>query len=168
MSVLADGAKWIWDQAARRFVDQDAEWVVDVYHVMLYLFAAAAALGTDAAKDWVGQRMIELIQMGGPRFIRHLHGTGPPDASRATAEAWNKLLNYLSDNCDSLWYGQRLGQGLLIGSGLIEGAGKNTLARRLKINSARWRVRRAERMGAIRCLQYSGLWEAYWDGKQAA
>jgi hypothetical protein len=77
-------------------------------------------------------------------------------------------LNYLSDNRDSLWYGQRLKEGLPIGSGLIEGGGKNTLAKRLKINSARWRVRRAERMGAIRCLQYSGMWEIYWNSKTAA
>jgi hypothetical protein len=168
MSVLADGAKWIWDQAARRFIDQNVQWVVDVYHVMLYLFATAAALGTKPAEQWVGKRIIELIEMGGPRFIEHLKNTGPPEASAETGEAFNKLLNYLNDNRDSLWYGRRLMDGLPIGSGLIEGAGKNTLARRLKINSARWRVRRAERMGAIRCLQYSGMWEIYWESKQAA
>jgi hypothetical protein len=167
-SVIADGAKWIWDQAAKRFGDQDAQWVVDVYHVMLYLFAAAAALGPEAAKQWVHGRVIELIEKGGPKFIEHLKGIGPPDASAATTEAWAKLLNYLRDNRDSLWYGRRLQEGLPIGSGLIEGAGKNTLARRLKINSARWRIRRAERMGAIRCLQYSGLWESYWESKLAA
>src|SRR5205085_4354019 len=95
--------------------------------------------------------------------------TGPPGpASAASASAWDKLLNYLDDNRDSLWYGRRLAEGLPIGSGLIEGGGKNTLARRLKINSARWRVRRAERMGAIRCLQYSGMWEPYWESKRAA
>jgi hypothetical protein len=165
MSVIADGAKWIWDQAARRFASPNVQWVVDVYHVMLYLFAAAAALGTDAAEQWVGKRVIELIEMGGPRFIECLNNTGPPDPSPETAQAWGKLLGYLTDNCDSLWYGKRLEQGLAIGSGLIEGGGKNTLARRLKINSARWRIRRAERMGAIRCLQYSGLWEIYWDSK---
>jgi hypothetical protein len=168
MSVIADGAKWIWDQAAKRFAGQNAQWVVDVYHVMLYLFAAAKALGTAEAEQWVGRRIIELIEMGGPGFIEHLNAMGPPDASQATAEAWNKLLNYLNDNRDSLWYGQRLQKGLPIGSGLIEGGGKNTLVRRLKINSARWRIRRAERMGAIRCLQYSGLWENYWDSKIAA
>jgi hypothetical protein len=176
MSVIADGAKWIWDQAARRFTGQNVQWVVDVYHVMLYLFAAAAALEARAAEQWVGQRIIELIEMGGPKFIEHLKSTSPPgvspverpQASAATHEAWNKLLNYLNDNRDSLWYGQRLQDGLPIGSGLIEGGGKNTLARRLKINSARWRVRRAERMGAIRCLQYSGMWETYWNSKQAA
>jgi hypothetical protein len=168
ISILADGAKWIWDQAAKRFKDHPMQWVVDVYHVMLYLFAPAAALGTEAAKAWVGQRVIELIEMGGPKFIEHLKASGPPEASPATAEAWRKLLGYLTDNRDSLWYGQRLKEGLPIGSGLIEGAGKNTLARRLKINSARWRIRRAERMGAIRCLQYSRLWEPYWESKLAA
>ncbi len=168
ISVIADGAKWIWDQAAKRFKDQTAEWVVDVYHVMLYLFAATSALGKEAAETWVGERVIELIEMGGPKFIEHLNTTGPPDASAATAEAWAKLLRYLTDNRDSLWYGERLKKGLPIGSGLIEGGGKTTLARRLKINSARWRIRRAERMGAIRCLQYSGLWETYWESKKAA
>ena len=168
ISVIADGAKWIWDQAARRFKGRPMQWVVDVYHVMLYLYAAASALGKEAAKAWVRQRVIELIEMGGLKFIEHLKSTGPPDASAATAQAWGKLLDYLSDNRDSLWYGQRLKEGLPIGSGLIEGAGKTTLARRLKINSARWRIRRAERMGALRCLQYSDLWETYWDSKQAA
>ena len=168
VSVIADGAKWIWEQAAKRFAGRPVQWVVDVYHVMLYLFAAASALGQEAAEAWVGRRVIELIEMGGPKFIEHLKATGPPDASAATAQAWAKLLDYLTDNRDSLWYGQRLKEGLPIGSGLIEGAGKTTLARRLKINSARWRIRRAERMGALRCLQYSGLWESYWDSKQAA
>jgi len=168
LSVIADGAKWIWDQAAKRFSGPDVQWVVDVYHVMLYLFAAAATLGEHAAKRWVGQRVIELIEMGGPRFIEHLRATGPPDPSPTAAAAWAKLLNYLSENRDSLWYGRRLRQGLPIGSGLIEGGCKNALGKRLKINSARWRVRRAERMGALRCLQYSGMWEAYWESKAAA
>lgn len=168
LSVLADGARWIWEQAAKRFTGRDVQWVVDVYHLMLYLFAAAAALGAEGARRWAGRRVVELIEMGGPRFIEHLHATGPPDPTPATAEAWAKLLHYLGENRDSLWYGKRLEQGLPIGSGLIEGGAKNVLGKRLKINSARWRVRRAERMGAIRCLQYSGLWEVYWDSKLAA
>ncbi len=176
LSVIADGAKWIWDQAAKRFSGPDVQWVVDVYHVMLYLFAAAATLGEAAARQWVRQRIIELIEMGGPRFIEHLQAIGPPGVSSVeppapsptTAAAWTKMLNYLRDNRDSLWYGRRLAEGLPIGSGLIEGGCKNTLGKRLKINSARWRIRRAERMGAIRCLQYSGMWEAYWESKKAA
>jgi hypothetical protein len=168
LSILADGARWIWEQAAKRFTGQEVQWVVDIYHLMLYLFAAAAALGTKGAEQWVDQRIVELIEMGGPKFIEHLQTTGPPDPTPASADAWAKLLHYLGENRDSLWYGKRLEAGLPIGSGLIEGGAKNTLGKRLKINSARWRVRRAERMGAVRCLQYSGLWEIYWESKLVA
>lgn len=166
LSVIADGARWIWGQAAKRFTGPDVQWVVDVYHVMLYLHAAVAGWSKEEAEKWTGQRVIELIEKGGPGFIEHLQKTGPPDASAGAA--WSKLLKYLEDNRDSLWYEKRLQEGLPIGSGLIEGGGKSTLARRLKINSARWRIRRAERMGAIRCLQYSGMWETYWESKRVA
>lgn len=166
LSIIADGAVWIWNQAAKRFKGQDVQWVVDVYHLMLYLHGAVVTRGTAAAKEWVGRKVIELIERGGPGFIEHLRQTGPPEP--LALEGWNKLLNYLEENRDSLWYGRRLKEGLPIGSGLIEGGGKNTLAKRLKINSARWRIRRAERMGAIRCLQYSRLWETYWNSKIAA
>lgn len=167
LSAIADGAKWIWDQVAKRFTGPDVQWVVDIYHLMLYLYAAAATLGADAAEKWVDQNVIELINRGGPMFIESLKTAGPPSLAPGANEAWAKLLNYLNDNKDSLWYGQRLKDGLPIGSGLIEGGGKNILAKRLKINSARWRVRRAERMGALRCLQYSRLWDAYWQSKAA-
>lgn len=174
LSVIADGAKWIWGQAALRFTGPDVQWVVDIYHVMLYLHAAVTHWDKEAARTWTAQRVVELIEMGGPKFIEHLQAIGPPQAGEgstgqgADSPAWGKLLSYLQDNRDSLWYGDRLKQGLPIGSGLIEGGGKSTLAKRLKINSARWRVRRAERMGALRCLQYSGMWETYWESKIAA
>jgi hypothetical protein len=168
LSILADGAKWIWDQAAKRFRGKEVQWVVDIYHVMLYLFAAAGTMSVKAAEQWVGERVIELIEMGGPKFIEHLKGIGPPDQTPAIAAAWEKLIHYLDQNRDSLWYGRRLQEGLPIGSGLIEGGAKNILGKRLKLNNARWRVRRAERMGAIRCLQYSGMWETYWESKWAA
>jgi len=177
LSVLADGARWIWEQAAKRFdglgsAARGVEWVVDVYHLMLYLhaFASAAYPGDAAAAGaWARARVVELIELGGPAFIARLEGLGPgPDPPAAAAAAWGKLLKYLRDNRDSLWYGERLTRGQPIGTGLIEGGCKNIIAARLKLNSARWRVRRAERMGAIRCLQYSDLWGMYWAPMTAA
>ena len=179
LSVIADGAKWIWAQAARA-VHRPARAVGGGRVSRAAVPARRGACLGEKAKRWAGERVVELIERGGPEFIEHLRRIGPPSppscgsasSSGATgageSDAWCKLLSYLEDNRDSLWYGQRLEQGLPIGSGLIEGGGKSTLARRLKINSARWRVRRAERMGAIRCLQYSGLWESYWESKHAA
>lgn len=73
-------------------------------------------------RGWVGQRVIELIEMVTPRLIQHVKQTSPPDLR--AVEAWNELLNYLEENPDSLWYGRRLQEGLPISSGLIEGGGK--------------------------------------------
>lgn len=66
-----------------------------------------------------------------------------------------------------MWYRDRLAAGRPIGSGLIEGCCKTVIAARLKINSARWVPRRAERMGHLRCLQYSDLWDNYWNSRAA-
>ena len=62
------------------------------------------------------------------------------------------------------WNAARLAQGRSIGSGLVEGACKQVIGRRLKQTGARWRVRRVERMAALCAVQASGQWAAYWAG----
>ncbi len=172
LSVLADGAKWIWDEAAKRFkFVADVEWCVDVFHVSEHLHACAARMfgpQTPGARLWAATRIERLMEAQGPAFIEQLHAERAAAANDAgRVEALQVLIGYLSANRDSLWYRTRLARGKPIGSGLIEGACKNTIGARLKINNPRWRVRRAERMGTLRCLQYSDLWNAYWLSKTA-
>lgn len=81
------------------------------------------------------------------------------------AEALDGLIASPSANRDRPGYRTRLAPGKPIGTGLIEGACENTIGARLEINNPRRRVRRAERMGTLRCLQYSDLWNAYWLSK---
>ena len=169
LSVLGDGARWIWDEAAKRFkAIVNVDWVVDVYHVSQHVNDCGKKMfgvGTPQARQWSTQRVEELIEMEGPRFIERLKecraATGEPDAQQAL----DALINYLSENRNSLWYRTRLAEGLPIGSGLIEGTCKNMIGKRLKLNNARWRVRRAENMAALRCLHYSKLWEPYWESR---
>lgn len=167
LSVIADGAKWIWEQAGKRLGSQ-AQWVVDIYHVSEHLHACSKVLHGegDAARDWARRRLMYLLEHNGVELVRAL------ELERlawqgAAGLALEKLLNYLRDNQDRMWYRDRLAAGLPIGSGLIEGACKTVVGARLKINSARWRIRRAERMGALRCLEYSNLWNRYWETKAA-
>jgi hypothetical protein len=168
LSVLGDGAKWIWDEAAKRFkMILNVDWVVDVYHVSEHIHGCAQKMfgvKGPGAKDWAESRLQELIHMEGPKFIQSLRQLRAAQEPKAQ-EPLDNLIDYLSDNCDSLWYRTRLAEGLPIGSGLVEGTCKNMIGKRLKQNSPRWRVRRAENMAALRCLHYSDLWEAYWDSK---
>jgi hypothetical protein len=165
LSVIADGAKWIWEQAGLRLPGANAQWVVDVYHVSEHLHACGKALLGEGkpARQWANQRLMELLERGGPGFIEELKRLADQPIYQQKPEALDRLLCYLRDNRDRMWYRQRLEAGRVIGSGLIEGGCKSVLGARLKINSARWRVQRAERMGHLRCLQYSNLWETYWD-----
>jgi len=172
LSVLGDGARWIWDEAAKRFtMILKVDWVVDVYHVGEHVHGCAQkmfGMNSPQAKQWGMARVEELIEMEGPRFIGHLHEHRAAATDPKSREALDGLIGYLEQNRDSLWYRRRLAEGLPIGSGLVEGTCKNVVGKRLKLNSARWRVRRAEHMAALRCLHYSKLWEPYWAAKPTA
>lgn len=169
LSVLADGARWIWDQAAKRLPKHNTSWCVDVYHVSQHLHACAKAMFGEGAeaRAWAEQRLGTALSRNGPGLIERLKRERETAARANSTKASDQLIGYLEDNRDSLWYRDRLREGKPIGSGLIEGCCKTAIAARLKINSARWRVRRAERMGALRCLEYSGLTRAYWQPRAA-
>jgi len=92
---------------------------------------------------------------------------GPGWRSGRRREALRRLLAYPSGNADRMWCHDRLARGRSVGSGLVEGCCKTAIAARLKINSARWVPRRAERMGHLRRLQYSDLWSSYWTSRAA-
>jgi hypothetical protein len=172
LSVLADGARWIWDEAAKRFkMIVNVEWVVDVYHVSEHIHGCAQQMfgvKTPQASQWAQLRLEELIGMEGPAFIESLWRLHVTLQGPTATNALSSLINYLTENRDSLWYRTRLAEGLPIGSGLVEGTCKNMIGKRLKQNSPRWCVDRAENMAALRCLHYSDLWQAFWDYRQGS
>lgn len=169
LSVIADGAKWIWIEAAKRFVGPDTQWIVDIFHISEHLHDCGKQMLGESpmARQWAQAQLERLIEIEGPRFIEVLDRQIADAQGPEARQALEPLRSYLNDNRDSLWYATRLAMGLPIGSGLIEGACKSTIGARLKINSARWRVRRAERIGALRCLEYSGQWNEFWQERAA-
>lgn len=167
LSVIADGAPWIWEQARQRLSPQ-ASWCVDVYHVSEDLHRCAKTmLGEgEAARSWAEAELEELIRLSGPRYIERLEKQIASTTEPRPREALEALRVYLQGNRDRMWYADRLRQGKPIGSGAIEGACKK-IGARLKLNSARWRIRRAERFGALLCLEYANQTRAYWSSKAA-
>src|SRR5260370_33798623 len=95
--------------------------------------------------------------------------SGAPGLLAALASepgAVSELVGYLGPHGAHTPYRERLAEGRSIGSGMVEGACKTAIGRRLKQTGARWRVRRLERMAALCCLNYAALFDAYW--RQAA
>lgn len=164
VTVLADGAKWIWEEQLRHL--RGASGVLDIYHALEHIAETSRVLfgaGTDEATAWLDQGRSILIADGWPGISSFIDATRRPLRSPARRESLDGLKAYLGSHFDHLNYADRLAHGQSIGSGQIEGACKNLIGRRLKQTGARWRVRRVNRMAGLCANIYSKQWNHYWN-----
>lgn len=164
ITVLADGARWIWNQVEQNL--PGAAGVLDIYHASEHLYTAAKAVYGEGASEvpaWVETRRQTLLQGGVAALDRELAEQERRLRSAAKREALAALRDYLAAHVAHSDYVERLRQGQSIGSGMVEGACKTVVGKRLKQTGARWRVRHAERMVALAGLLYSDLWDEFWE-----
>lgn len=162
--VVADGARWIWDALAREFRHVDG--VLDVYHALEHLATAARALygeGTKEAECWFDAARQQMLSGGWPALDDYFRQTRAGVRSPAKCQALGQVIQYFRRHENHLNYPQQLASGRTIGSGMIEGACKNVIGRRLKQTGARWRTRRANRMAVLCSTLYSDHWDHYWN-----
>jgi hypothetical protein len=157
LSVLGDGADWIWDHADMQF----AHWrgLLDIYHSGEWLAKAAKAgcgEGTADAARWLKEARLALLKDGYVGLCDYVYSSlaWVPDRCGLEASA-SEVLNYFCGHRDRLNYVLRLRQGQPIGSGLIEGACKQMIGRRMKQTGAQWDVDNANRMALLCSLTYS-------------
>jgi hypothetical protein len=165
LHVLGDGAEWIWDHAALRF---DA-WMgtLDIFHAGEWLSKAAKAgcgEGTAEAARWLQEARLALLRDGYAGLCAYWQQSVEWVPNRAGLEgATAAVLNYFCGHRDRLNYALRLRQGLPIGSGLIEGACKQLIGRRMKQTGAQWEVRNADRMALLCSLAYADNLALYFN-----
>ena len=165
ITMLADGAKWLWEEQRKHLTHADG--VLDVFHVLEHITTTGQALYPDPnqASAWITKARETLLTEGWSGIDALTSRSVAPertlrDAPRSETEqeVLDKLRNYLSPHADHLNYAERLQTGRSIGSGQVEGACKNLIGRRLKANAARWRVRR---MAGLCSLADSDQWAPY-------
>jgi hypothetical protein len=160
---VADGARWIWEGLANQFAQLDG--VLDVYHALQHLAAAARGVhgeGTPAAQAWFDELRGTLLAQGGSGVDAALEAARQATRSPRKRQAIDQTRRYFRQQAAHLNYAAQLAAGRTIGSGLIEGACKHVIGRRLKQTGARWRIRRANRMATLCCTLYSDHWDHYW------
>jgi hypothetical protein len=163
VTVLADGVGWIWRQAAVQL--PGAAGVLDIFHALEHVASCAHALfgeATAAARDWADRARRALLTGGAAGIAAYLADTRRPLRSAAKRRAVDSLANYFAERADYLGYAGRLASGRSIGSGLVEGACKQVMGRRLKQTGARWTIRRANRMATLCCTLHDDAWDVYW------
>jgi hypothetical protein len=140
LSVLGDGADWIWNLADAHF--DGAVQLLDVYHGCEKLAKAGrAALGDgEALRQWLDGARGQLLGDGYAGVVEVLAALSAEAATAVRLGATaGEVLNYFCGHQGRLGYALRLRRGQAIGSGLVEGTIKQRVNLRMKRAAARWR-----------------------------
>jgi len=159
LTVLGDGAEWIWNAAATQF--PAATQVLDVFHACEHLASAGRALFGDEAADWVERGRRSLLADGWPGLLDHI-GTTPVEGRTTAGQAGlDDLIGYFAKHTNRLGYYGRLRTGRSIGSGGVESLARR-MGRRLKVPGRGWCVDHLEGMASLIATADTPEWESLW------
>lgn len=162
VTVLGDGAEWIWNRAAD--VLPQAVGVLDVYHAIEHIGAAVKAIWGETVEATTRRQsgvraVVTDGKVGIERWIATMFDTLP---SGSSGDELRDLAGYLASHPTRLGYATRLANGRSIGSGLIEGSVKQLVNRRMKLTGARWRVEHVGPLVELAAVVDTPDWHDFW------
>jgi hypothetical protein len=147
------------------------ELIVDIIHVLGYVWKAAMALegeGTREAETWVLERMQRILSGQAPLVAAGMRRSatrrGVPAAQRQPVDT---CADYLLKYKRFLRYDQYLAKGYPIATGVVEGACRHLVNLRMNRSGARWSLNGAEAVLRLRALVKSGDFDDYWKFHEA-
>jgi hypothetical protein len=163
LSALGDGAEWIWNEATGQF--PGAVQVLDVYHAGEHLAAASRSIHGETAEatSWWRESRRRLVGDGWWGLCERIGAALVARPTAACQAAMDGLTTYFGKHTTRMNDAHRLATGRSIGSGMVEGAAKLLIGRRLKQTGARWKVVNVPAMGELCSITYSSCWSAYWE-----
>ena len=140
--------------------------IVDLIHVLEYLWKAAYAFHVEGSRDaelWVQQRLMWLLRGEHAKVRANLrrNAAARPLVGAALAPV-TACLRYLKGVRHYLAYDDALAAGLPIATGVIEGACRYLVKDRMEKTGARWSLKGAEAVLRLRALRASADFDAYW------
>jgi hypothetical protein len=163
ITTLGDGAAWIWNAAAEQLPGSGG--VLDIYHAAEHIAEAGKKLFGEKsaeAKTFLEEGRGLLLSDGWAGLCDHIGATLTKTPELSGHAALGELTGYFAAHTDRLNYAHRLHTGRSIGSGMVEGAAKNLIGKRMKQTGARWVVGNADAMASLCGLSYSDQWDLYW------
>jgi len=165
--VMGDGSEWIWNQAQLHF--PSATQIVDLYHAREHLWEFARKLHpNDEAKQnrWMMIHQ-ELLDAGKiEELVSAFRSLEAPNGE--LAEKVRTETEYFEKNTKRMRYPEFRQQGLFVGTGVIEAGCKTVIGSRCKQSGMFWTVRGANAILALRCCQFNGRFEEYWEARRAS
>jgi hypothetical protein len=155
VTILGDGAAWIWNLAGEHFGERVE--IVDFYHACEHLWAAARALHgaeTPECAAWAEARIGDLFGRGAGPVLEALGRAEAPGPE--AAEVLRQERGYFRTNADRMAYPAFRAAGLPIGSGAVESLAKHLVQQRMKRAGMRWSAAGGRGMLALLAHRASG------------
>jgi len=161
--VVSDGAAWIARQVSQCFGSK-TQHLLDLYHVVEYLAGAQKARPEwmNPRRRWLKTQKNRLLRNQADKVLRELQPHLEPAHCEEKDAPIRKAFRYLGNHLDKLDYLGARKNGLPLGSGLIEGAHRHVLQKRLKISGAWWTSANLHAMTQLRVCRANQQWDDYW------
>jgi hypothetical protein len=163
---MGDGSEWIWNIAKLHF--PGAIQIVDLFHARQHLWDLARKLNPNQEAELRRWMMVHqgLLDEGKIEelvtALRAIDTSNPEVADKIRIEA-----GYFENNTERMRYPKFRSQHLFVGTGVIEAGCKALIGSRCKQSGMFWTVRGANAILALRCCQFNGRFEDYWEARRA-
>src|SRR6266705_2534701 len=157
---LLEGALCLWNLATKLFKPwKRVTFVLDIMHVVSYLWTAANALfqeGAQEGKHWVQQKLAAILSgrvgyvSGGLRQILTKR-----TLRKSVRETLENVITFFQNHRRWMPYDAYLAAGLPVGTGVVESACGSVVKHRMEGEGKRWSVEGAEAILALRSLKKS-------------
>ena len=164
--VMGDGAEWIWNLADQYF--PGATQIVDLFHARQHLWDLARKLHPNDESGQNRWMMIHQDLLDNCKIKKLVTSLRSIDTQ--SAELADKLrieAEYFRRNARRMRYPKFRRQHLFVGTGVIEAGCKTLIGSRCKQSGMFWTVRGANAILALRCCQFNGEFENYWEARRA-
>jgi hypothetical protein len=163
---MGDGSEWIWNIAKQHF--PGAIQIVDLFHARQHLWDLARKLYPNQETEQRRWMMVhqDLLDEGKIEelvaVLRAINSPNPELADKIRVEG-----GYFETNTVRMRYPKFRSQHLFVGTGVIEAGCKTLIGSRCKQSGMFWTVRGANAILALRCCQFNGRFEDYWEARRA-
>lgn len=145
--------------------------VLDIIHVVEYLWKAALAFHAEGSPDleaWVTERLCQILRGRASHVAAGIRRSATRRRLRARVrKPADTCADYLLKYAPYLHYDRYLAAGLPIATGVIEGACRHLITDRMDVTGARWSLAGAEAVLRLRALRSSRDFDEYWQFHEA-
>jgi hypothetical protein len=164
--LMGDGSEWIWNQAQEHF--PGATQIVDLYHAREHLWELARKLHPNHEANQNRWMMVHQDLLDDGKIEELVSSFRSMETSQAElAEKIRTEAEYFEKNAERMRYPEFRRQHLFVGTGVIEAGCKALIGSRCKQSGMFWTVRGANAILALRCCQFNGRFEEYWEARRA-